>query len=410
MAAILLMNDGRYDMDKETINILTINAGSSSIKFALYEMSDQPVLTFSGKIERIGLSDTMLTTKENGKEAKQPINAPDFHTAALSLMEWLEKQSFFQEVDVIGHRIVHGLKHTHAEAITNDLLQTLSKIADYDPDHLPSEIELIQLFQQKRSQLLQIACFDTAFHTTLPPVAKTFAIPKKYYAEGIQRYGFHGISYSYLMEELKRKNEEAAKGRIILAHLGSGASMAAVLNEKCIDTTMGFTPAGGLVMGTRSGDLDPGIAWYLMQKGMDAQAFNHLINHQSGLLGISGTSADMQDLVQQQKDNEDAAMAIDIYCYQVKKYIGAFTAVLGGLDILVFSGGVGENADMIRSHICKGLDYAGVELNEEQNQQNEELISDIESAVKVYVIHTNEELMIAKSTAAMYVQCENIKR
>jgi acetate kinase len=399
-------------MDKETINILIINAGSSSIKFALYAMSDQPALTCSGKIDRIGLSGTMLTIKESSgsKEAKRPIKASDFHTAALALLEWLEKQPFFQSVEVIGHRIVHGMKHTHAEVITDELLKTLNKIADYDPDHLPSEIELIQLFQQKRPQLVQVACFDTAFHTTLPAVAKTFAIPKKYYAEGIQRYGFHGISFSYLMEELKKKNEEAAKGRIILAHLGSGASMAAVINGQCIDTTMGFTPAGGLVMGTRSGDLDPGIAWYLMQQGMDAKTFNDLINHQSGLLGISGTSADMKDLVQQEKENADAALAIDIYCYQVKKYIGAFTAALGGLDILVFSGGVGENAALIRSRICRGLEYAGINLQEDPNQKNETTISDKESAVKVYVIPTKEEWMIAKSTAAIYVQCENIKQ
>ena len=289
------------------------------------------------------------------------------------------------------------MKHTNAEVITDDLLRELNNIADYDPDHLPAEIEIIQIIQKKYKQLIQVACFDTAFHTTIPEVAKTFAIPKKYYDKGIQRYGFHGISYSYLMQQLQEKNNVEANGKIILAHLGSGASLAAVNNGKCIDTSMGFTPTGGIVMSTRSGDLDPGISWYFMQKGMDAKAFNNLINHESGLLGISGVSADMQELIQHKKEDKNAALAIDIFCYQIKKYIGAYTAVLGGLDTLVFSGGIGENDAAIRAQICEGLQYAGIDLNEESNNKNEKQISANESKIKVYVIATNEELMIAET-------------
>ena len=387
------------------MNILTINAGSSSIKMALFEMNE-PVLKLSGKIESIGNNNAKFIIKENDAKNSFDINASDFHSATISLIEWLEKQSWFKNIKAIGHRIVHGMHHTKSEVVTNDLLNELNNIIDYDPDHLPSEIEIIKQIKQKHSNLLQVACFDTSFHTTIPAVAKTFAIPKKYFDEGIQRYGFHGISYSYLMEELKKQNEAEANGRIIIAHLGSGASIAAIKEGKCIDTSMGFTPAGGIVMSSRSGDIDPGVAWYLMHKGMDATAFNNLINHQSGLLGISGISADMQQLLQQ-KENANAALAIDIFCYQIKKYIGSYTAALGGLDTLVFSGGIGENAAEIRSRICEDFGYLNIQLDKEKNNKNERQISNKASKVKVYVIPTNEELMIAKDTAQLYTTSQN---
>ncbi len=293
------------------------------------------------------------------------------------------------------------MHHAQPEIITDDLLNELNNIVDYDPDHLPSEIKFIELLQKEYPQLMQVACFDTAFHTTIPAVAKTFAIPKKYYDEGIQRYGFHGISYSYLMQQLQKINTADANGRIILAHLGNGASIAAVKDGKCIDTSMGFTPAAGIVMSSRSGDLDPGIAWYLMQQGMDAKTFNDVINHQSGLLGISGLSSDMQTLLQQESENKDVALAIDIFCYQIKKYIGAYIAALGGIDVLIFSGGIGENAAEIRKRICESFQYTGIEINEESNNNNQQLISTSNSKIKVYVIPTNEELMIAIQTFAL---------
>lgn len=392
-------------MKASLLNILTINSGSSSIKFALYEIAEKPQLLFAGKIDRIGLADTAFTVKrKNGSNEKnrQEIGNLDFHTATAYLLEWLQQQPEFEHIKCIGHRIVHGMEHTEPAIIDGDLLKELNNIRDYDPGHLPAEIEIIQIFKQKHPHLIQVACFDTAFHSTIPVIAKIFALPRRYYRKGIQRYGFHGISYSYLMEKLKKKNEKVAKGRIILAHLGNGASLAAVKDGKCMDTSMGFTPAGGIVMSTRSGNVDPGVAWYLMQKGMNAKEFNDVINHQSGLLGISETTSDMQDLLQNEKEDERAAEAINIFCYQIKKYIGAYTAALEGLDILVFSGGIGENAPVIRSRICEGFRYAGVELDEEQNQKNAVQISAKKSNVKVYVIPTNEEVMIAKTTADIW--------
>jgi len=390
-------------MKNKNINILVINGGSSSIKFALYNMAENFIKIFSGQIKRIGLSEPEFTVVNNiQKKNEIIIDAKNFTEAAEVLIEWLKKQKDFEQVICIGHRIVHGMKHTEAVIIEEHLLMQLDQISDYDPVHLPAEIEMIRLFKKHFSSLMQVACFDTAFHTTIPAVAKTFALPNRYFKEGIQRYGFHGISYSYLMQEIKDQNEAEANGKIILAHLGNGASLAAVRAGKCIDTSMGFTPAGGIPMGTRSGDLDPGVALYLMQKGMDAAQFNELINHQSGLEGISGMSSDMQDLLQHEKENKDVALAIDIFCYQIKKYIGGYAAALGGLDILVFSGGIGENAPVIRERICKGLEYLNIQINEEKNNKNHWQISGDESEVKVYVVPTNEELMIAKMTAELY--------
>jgi acetate kinase len=399
-------------MKTENENILVINGGSSSIKFALYTKDENFNKIFSGQIKRVGLSQPVFIVFNNTEEKNEVIiDAINFKEAAEFLIDWLKKRKEFVQTICIGHRIVHGMKHTQAEIIDEDLLNKLNQISDYDPDHLPAEIEIIKLFKKHFPVLMQVACFDTAFHTTIPVVAKTFAIPKSYYDEGVQRYGFHGISYSYLMQELKKQEEEEeeeeANGKIILAHLGNGASLAAVKAERCIDTSMGFTPAGGIAMSTRSGDLDPGVAWYLMKKGMNAKDFNNLINHQSGLLGISGISADMQNLLQHEKENKDAALAIDIFCYQIKKYIGAYTAVLGGLDTLVFSGGIGENSPTIRERICNGLGYLNIHLNEEKNNKNQWQISNEESNVKVFVIPTNEELMIAKTAGELHEK--NIK-
>jgi acetate kinase len=384
-------------MKNENKNILVINGGSSSIKFAVYSMEENPNKIFSGQIKRIGLGGPEFIVINNSQEKNEIIiGATNFKEAAEVLIEWLKKQKEFGQTNCIGHRIVHGMKHTQAEIIDEELLNELNQISDYDPDHLPAEIEIVRLFKKNFPLLIQVACFDTAFHTTIPAVAKTFAIPKSYYDEGIQRYGFHGISYSYLMQELKKQNATEANGKIIMAHLGNGASLAAVKAGKCIDTSMGFTPAGGIPMSTRSGDLDPGVAWYLMKKGMNAEAFNDLINHQSGLLGISGISSDMQDLLHHEKENKDAALAIEVFCYQIKKYFGAYIAVLGGLDTLVFSGGIGENAPAIRSRICNDFGYLNIHLNEDENNKNQWQVSNEESKVKVYVIPTNEELMIAK--------------
>jgi len=291
------------------------------------------------------------------------------------------------------------MKHTEPELVTQELLDELHRISPNDPDHLPREIELIETFRQRHPKLPQLACFDTAFHHTMPRVAKILPIPRRFDAKGVQRYGFHGLSYAYLMEELARLGDRAAAtGRVILVHLGNGASLAAVHDGKSIDTSMGFTPAAGLVMSTRSGDLDPGLLWYLARtEKMSAKQFNEMINHESGLLGVSETSSDLRDLLAREADDVQAEEAVALFCYQAKKWIGSFAAALGGLDTLVFAGGIGENAPTIRARICDGLGFLGIELEEKRNAANEGVISAAAGRVAVRVIRTNEEQMIAKS-------------
>ena len=285
----------------EKPSILTINGGSSSIKFALYEAVKPLKRGLHGTVDRIGLSGTNLTFHDaDGKpSASRKLAAADHKSAANSLIDWLEKQIDFKSVKGVGHRVVHGMKHTEPEIVTKKLLDELRRISPNDPDHLPREIDLIEVLRQRHPKLPQVACFDTAFHQTMPRVAKLLPIPRRFDAKGIQRYGFHGLSYAYLMEELARLGDAAAtKGRVILAHLGNGASLAAVRDGKSIDTSMGFTPTAGLVMSTRSGDLDPGLAPYLARtEQMTTQQFYEMVNHKSGLLGVSETSSDMRDLL-----------------------------------------------------------------------------------------------------------------
>jgi acetate kinase len=382
-------------------NILTINGGSSSIKFALYEAVNPLKRGLYGMVDRIGLSGTNLTFSEPPK--KQPksfkLAAADHKSAANSLIDWLEKQIDFQSVKGVGHRVVHGMKHTEPEIVTKKLLDELRRISPNDPDHLPREIELIEAFRQRHPKLPQLACFDTAFHQTMPRVAKLLPIPRRFDAKGIQRYGFHGLSYAYLMEELARLGDPAAKtGRVILAHLGNGTSLAAVRDGKSIDTSMGFTPTAGLVMSTRSGDLDPGLAPYLARtEQMTNSQFYKMVNHESGLLGVSETSSDMRDLLDHEKKDVRAAEAVALFCYQAKKWIGSFAAALGGLDTLVFAGGIGENSPVVRARICEGLDFLGIKLDKAHNGKSTAVISAHASVVKLRVIRTDEELMIARS-------------
>jgi len=381
--------------------ILAINGGSSSIKFALYAAVKPLQRGLYGTVDRIGLSGTILKfhATDGQPEASHKLIAADHKTAANALIDWLEKQIDFKSVQGVGHRVVHGMKHTEPEIVTPELLAELHRLSPYDPDHLPGEIELIEAFRQRHPKLPQLACFDTAFHQTMPRVAKLLPIPRRFDAKGIQRYGFHGLSYAYLMEELTRLGDPAAsKGRVILAHLGNGASLAAVRDGKSIDTSMGFTPTAGLVMSTRSGDLDPGLAPYLARtEKMTTQQFYDMVNHQSGLLGVSETSSDMRDLLAKEAGDVRAAEAVALFCYQAKKWIGAYAAALGGLDTLVFAGGIGENASQIRSRICEGLNFLGIELEEASNNATAPVISAPGSRVTVRVIRTDEELMIARS-------------
>ena len=292
------------------------------------------------------------------------------------------------KVNAIGHRVVHGgPRFREPQLISPDMLAELRRFGPFDPEHLPAAIALIEEIGRAFPKARQVACFDTAFHRDMPRVAKLLPIPRRYDAMGVQRYGFHGLSYSYLMRELERvAGATAAKGRVILAHLGNGASMAAVRDGKSIDTTMAFTPTAGLVMSTRTGDLDPGLVMYLARtEKMTAAQFNELVNQRSGLLGISETSPDVR-----------AAEALALFCYQAKKWIGALATTLGGLDTLVFSGGIGENSIPLRARICEGLEFLGIEMDPEQNHANAPVLSAKNSNVTVRMIRTDEELMIAR--------------
>jgi acetate kinase len=380
--------------------VLTINGGSSSIRFAVYEADKTPRRWLDGKIERIGLVGTALIVNDLNGKPQSPFRLAtgDHYTAVEFLLDWLEAQPIFASIKAVGHRVVHGMKHSKPERVTRKLLTELHRIMPYDPDHLRREIGLIEAFLKRHPKLPQVACFDTAFHRTMPKVAKSLPIPRRYAAKGIERYGFHGLSYAYLMEELDRLDPAAAKGRVILAHLGNGASLAAVREGKSIDTSMGFTPTGGLMMSTRTGDLDPGLVYYLERtERMNIAQFQHMVNHKSGLLGVSGTSSDLRDLCANEATDTRAADAVELFCYQARKWIGSFAAALGGLDTLVFAGGIGENASSVRNRICNELGFLGIKLNPKRNAKNAPLISTEVSRVKVRVIHTNEELMIARS-------------
>jgi len=382
-------------------HILTINGGSSSIRFAVYEASETPRRRLAGKIDRIGSSGTnLIVTDPSGKpQLPRRLTAADHRTAVDFLLDWLEAQPVFASIKAVGHRVVHGMKHSEPERVTPKLLAELHRIRPYDPDHLPREIELIEAFRKRHPKLPQVACFDTAFHRNMPRVAKLLPIPRRYEAKGVQRYGFHGLSYAYMMEELARLGDPAATtGRVILAHLGNGASMAAVDDGKSIDTSMGFTPTAGLVMSTRSGDLDPGLLSFLARsEQMTPTQFDRMVNRESGLLGVSEISSDMRDLLAQETGDVRAAEAVALFCYQAKKWIGSFAAALGGLDTLVFAGGIGENAPLVRARICEGLSFLGIELNHKRNTKNAPLISPDAGPVKVRIIRTDEELMIARS-------------
>jgi len=360
-------------------HILTINAGSSSIRFAIFSSGARPARLQNGKLERIGNEAAAVTADRLALQLKAETSMPP--------------------PTAIGHRVVHGMLHTQPERVSPTLLKELRRIASFDPEHLPREIELIEAMGRRYPDVPQVACFDTAFHRSMPAVATLLPIPRRYAAKGVQRYGFHGLSYTYLMGELARAGDgSASRGRVILAHLGSGASLAAVLDGRCIDTSMGFTPAAGLVMGTRSGDLDPGLTSYLMlTESMNAAQFQIMVNEESGLIGISETSADVRDLLEREASDRRARDAIDIFCYQARKWIGAFTAALGGVDSLVFSGGIGENAAPVRRRICDGLQCLGIELDDSLNDRHAARIST--GRVAVHVIRTDEESVIARLTA-----------
>lgn len=383
-------------------HILTINSGSSSVKFSLHEMGEREVRVLSGALERIGLNTGLFHARGPGGETliEQHQSLADHDVALQTLLQWLPQHSA-NDLAAVGHRLVYGgREHTRPARITAELVAALGRLIPFAPEHLPHELKAIQAVSSAHPGMKQAACFDTAFHSALPEVAKMYPLPRSLFHEGVMRYGFHGLSYEYVLGELgKEAGAAAARGRVIMAHLGNGASMAAVKDGKPADTTMGLTPAGGLMMGTRSGDLDPGVMLYLLEeKNLSPAMAREIVNRQSGLLGVSGISSDMQDLLGKQAQDPRAAGAIRLYCYQARKFLGGLAALLGGLDTLVFTAGIGENAPAIRSRICEGLEFLGIRLDPQRNQTNSSVISASDSAVTVRVIKTDEEKMIARHT------------
>jgi acetate kinase len=386
--------------------ILTINSGSSSIKFSLHRMGDREEQVFAGKLDRIGTGKGYFTARgaDGAELVREELELTDHEQAFRLFLQWLLKWLGKLELTAVGHRLVHGgIRHRRPQLITPRLERELEKLRRLAPDHLPNALKGIEAVRHHAPTLPQVACFDTSFHRTMPRLAQLIPIPREFWAEGVIRYGFHGLSYEYIMQELARTvGGAAAGGRIILAHLGNGASMAAVQHGRSLDTTMGFTPAGGLMMGTRSGDLGPGvISYFLEEKGLSGREIRKLFNDRSGLLGVSGLTSDMGELLAQREADTQAAEAIALFCYRAKQFLGALIAVLGGLDSLVFTGGIGENAPPIRWGICQGLKDLGIVLDPDLNDKNAPVISAGESRATVRVMKTNEELIIAHHTDAL---------
>jgi acetate kinase len=319
----------------------------------------------------------------------------DFPQAFHGLLDEMDRLKM-RAPDAVGHRIVHGGPHHFApERITPALVDELRKIIPFAPLHIPVEIQGIKVFESRFPDRPQVACFDTGFHRSMPEVARRLPLPRALDHEGIFRYGFHGLSCEYIMETLG----SAAPARVVIAHLGNGASIAAVRDGVGIDTTMGLTPAGGFMMGTRTGDLDPGVIVFLLnQNGYDGSRIEWLVNRESGMLGVSEASSDVRTLLQARGSNKGAALALDMFCYQVRKTIGAMAAALGGLDLLVFTAGIGERAAPIRSQICRGLEHLGIKLDDSRNEAHADSISAPDGRCAVRVIPTNEDLMIARHT------------
>ncbi len=386
--------------------ILTVNGGSSSIKFALFNAGEPMRRIVSGQIAGVGLPKGTLVVKGPGQadNFSRLVAVPDYKTAVKTLMAWLHHRGEPGAFAAVGHRLVHGgPKFWKPQRISAGMIDQLRQISPFDPEHLPQAILLIESFRKHFPRTPQIACFDTAFHHDLPSVARLLPIPRRYEAKGIRRYGFHGLSCAYLLAELARTaGAKAARGRVILAHLGNGASMTAVLGGKSFDTTMSFTPTAGLVMGSRSGDLDPSLAYYLSRtEKMTPKQFNRMTSHQSGLLGISEISSDMRELLAREHQDLRAAEAVAIFCYQARKWVGALSAALGGLDTLVFSGGIGENNAEVRQRICAGLEFLGGKLDQKSNRASASIISRKDSPVTIRVIRTDEESVIARTVIAL---------
>jgi acetate kinase len=379
-----------------------INAGSSSLKFAFYEGERRIT---SGQIDGFGARPSAKAYGPQGEVLSAPILGPTPPATASEalpiLLPWAREMLKGRHLDALGHRVVQGgIRHTGHELVTPELLAELEALIPLAPLHQSHNLAAIRTALTLNPGLPQVACFDTAFHSSVPEVARAFALPRKLHEEGIRRYGFHGLSCEYVASVLPRQSPEIADGRVIVAHLGNGASLCALKAGTSIASTMGLTVLDGLPMGTRCGDLDPGVVLYLMQsKGMSASAVEDLLYRQSGMLGLSEISSDFRDLLASRDPR--AQFAIDVFCYQTVRQIGSLTAALGGLDGIVFTAGVGENAAPIRGAICRGCGWMGLELDETANERHGPRISTAGSRVAAYVVRSDENAVIARHTRAL---------
>ena len=379
-----------------------INAGSSSVKFSFYE-GERPILT--GQVDGIGAHPSASATGPN----REKITAPDLGAKPPSvpsevlpvILPWARERLGDRRLDALGHRVVHGgMYYSRPARVTPELIAELEALVPLAPLHEPHNLAPIQMAMRLNPELPQVACFDTAFHRTAPEVEQAFALPYAFFEEGIRRYGFHGISYEYIASVLPERAPEIANGRVVVAHLGNGCSACAMRERTSIATTMGFTALDGLPMGTRSGELDAGVVLHLIQqKGMSAEQLVDLLYRRSGMLGLSGISSDFRELLA--SDNPRARFAVEVFCYRVAGHIASLAAALGGLDGIVFTAGVGENAAPVRSAICRACAWLGLELDERANRENRERISTGNSRVGAYVIKTDENLMIARHARAL---------
>ena len=384
--------------------ILTINAGSSSLKAAFYDTDGGERRIHAVQAERIGQRGgrIRIEDRDGAKLLDRPQDLDDHASALRAFLEWRLGQGLATAPQAIGHRIVHGGSAFRApHLVTSEVLAELHRLAPIDPDHLPQALAVIAVTTELYPGTPQVACFDTAFHRSMPRVAQLYALPANLAEAGIIRYGFHGLSCEYIVDALGAIDREAANGRVIVAHLGNGASMTAIQGGASVDTTMGFTPTGGLVMGTRSGDLDPGVLLHLLHDGMTPTALDHLVHHEAGMLGVSGASGDMRDLLDQEPTDPRAADAVALFCYVARKSLGGLVAVLGGLDTLVFTAGIGEHAAQVRERICAGLECFGVELDPARNARHAPIISRDGSRAVVRVMTTDEDRMIARHVARL---------
>ena len=402
---------GKVESIEDGQRLLTINTGSSSLKAALYRMWEgaKETLELRAEASRIGdrggglrLADARGETLDERQDG-----LPDHATALDALLSRLRDRGLDRDdLVAVGHRIVHGGdRYREPQRVAPEVLADLRALVPIDPNHLPQAIAAIEAVARAYPTVPQVVCFDTAFHSRMPRVARLYALPRALAEEGVVRYGFHGLSYEYVVGELRRVDREAADGRLVVAHLGNGASMAAIRGGVGLDTTMGFTSTGGLVMGTRSGDLDPSVPLFLLkERGLTPTEVSDLVNKQAGLLAVSETSADMQDLLEREAYDGRAAEAVALFCYQAKKFLGALVAALGGLDALVFTGGIGEHAAPVRERVCESLEFLGIRLDPDRNAAHAPVISSDDAAVTVRVVPTDEDLMVARHTRRLIEQ------